>query len=474
MIRKTLFTSSMLISVTLLASCSPAETTSTPVPNMPNPAAVYCEQHGGKQEIVTTADGSQSGLCVFPDSSTCDEWAYFRSECKPGESVVTPGPLASPTLVSTVSMPTTIPATPSPPPTLKPAMLRVAYSGDGHIMLWTEGEGARQVAEAMNVEQVRISYDGQVIAYTSRNSHGFCEIWSVNADGTNHRRLVGEDYVQNILPAQSHESFNFAPASHTLYFATDQYDLHRVNADSGSLGLVIEAGQGGFFTFSPDGQWLTVYHPREMILAQSTGSAARVIYEWSPEVSVSTTGPEVIWAPDSAGFRLITLTDQEGDQNSMTVWYFPVNGNPIEQWSYTGPYGGTLSPDGRTVVYLNDRNEPIEVHVISEDGTDTIFGSYASQSYFNLHFLGWAPDSQHFLLNMSKDGRLQVPYLCAVGEQPVKLTDTDDAHAVVWIDAQHVLFASHGKTLHLQRVGAPSTLLDDNASSWFDYTFVNP
>lgn len=50
---------------------------------MPNPASVYCEQHGNKLEIHTTADGSQSGVCVFPDDSTCDEWAYFRGECGP-------------------------------------------------------------------------------------------------------------------------------------------------------------------------------------------------------------------------------------------------------------------------------------------------------------------------------------------------------------------------------------------------------
>ncbi len=48
---------------------------------MPNPASVYCEQQGNKLEIYTAADGSQSGVCVFPDGSTCDEWAYFRGEC---------------------------------------------------------------------------------------------------------------------------------------------------------------------------------------------------------------------------------------------------------------------------------------------------------------------------------------------------------------------------------------------------------
>jgi putative hemolysin len=51
--------------------------------NMPNPASVYCEQNGNKLEIRTAADGSQSGICVFPDGSTCDEWAYFRGECGP-------------------------------------------------------------------------------------------------------------------------------------------------------------------------------------------------------------------------------------------------------------------------------------------------------------------------------------------------------------------------------------------------------
>ena len=55
--------------------------TDMPQANMPNPASVYCTQNGNKLEIQTAADGSQSGVCVFPDGSTCDEWAYFRGEC---------------------------------------------------------------------------------------------------------------------------------------------------------------------------------------------------------------------------------------------------------------------------------------------------------------------------------------------------------------------------------------------------------
>ena len=62
------------------ATTEPAAT-DIPQVNMPNPASLYCEQEGNKLEIHTAADGSQNGICVFPDGSTCDEWAYYRGEC---------------------------------------------------------------------------------------------------------------------------------------------------------------------------------------------------------------------------------------------------------------------------------------------------------------------------------------------------------------------------------------------------------
>ncbi|PKO05730.1 MAG: hypothetical protein CVU41_10665 [Chloroflexi bacterium HGW-Chloroflexi-3] len=55
--------------------------------NMPNPASVFCEENGGTLEIRTAEDGSQAGFCVFADGSECDEWAYFRGECNPGDNL---------------------------------------------------------------------------------------------------------------------------------------------------------------------------------------------------------------------------------------------------------------------------------------------------------------------------------------------------------------------------------------------------
>ena len=48
-----------------------------------NPAAVYCEEQGGRLEIRTAADGGRYGVCIFADASECDEWAFYRGECGP-------------------------------------------------------------------------------------------------------------------------------------------------------------------------------------------------------------------------------------------------------------------------------------------------------------------------------------------------------------------------------------------------------
>jgi putative hemolysin len=49
-----------------------------------NPAAVKCQEDGGNAEAYQTA-GGEAALCVFKDKSICEEWAYFRGECKMGK-----------------------------------------------------------------------------------------------------------------------------------------------------------------------------------------------------------------------------------------------------------------------------------------------------------------------------------------------------------------------------------------------------
>jgi putative hemolysin len=63
----------------------PPRPTAAPLIGLANPAAIYCIEQGGQVEIQTTADGAQVGLCVFNDGTVCEEWAFLRGECTPGQ-----------------------------------------------------------------------------------------------------------------------------------------------------------------------------------------------------------------------------------------------------------------------------------------------------------------------------------------------------------------------------------------------------
>jgi putative hemolysin len=118
----------------------PAATETSPA-NMPNPASVYCEQNGNKLEIQTAADGSQSGVCVFPDGSTCDEWAYFRGEC--GQAVQ-----KSPTPATTIEATSNASGGYMPPGTSEEiadwrGVIKSTETGsqyDDYFELWTNGQ----------------------------------------------------------------------------------------------------------------------------------------------------------------------------------------------------------------------------------------------------------------------------------------------------------------------------------------------
>jgi putative hemolysin len=90
---------SLALLVFILAACgtppSAAPTATSPTPsttvatqppaaNLPNPASENCVKQGGTISIQKNSDGSEYGLCVFPDGKQCEEWAMQRGECPVG------------------------------------------------------------------------------------------------------------------------------------------------------------------------------------------------------------------------------------------------------------------------------------------------------------------------------------------------------------------------------------------------------
>lgn len=76
-----------VLALLLIASCSGASQVESQKKNkkmigMPNPASVKCRDDGHKLEIRTGKGGGQVGICIDANGKECEEWAYFRDECK--------------------------------------------------------------------------------------------------------------------------------------------------------------------------------------------------------------------------------------------------------------------------------------------------------------------------------------------------------------------------------------------------------
>jgi putative hemolysin len=49
---------------------------------VPPPAAKYCTDLGYSESFPQSeSDASSDALCVFPDGTSCDEWAFYRAQC---------------------------------------------------------------------------------------------------------------------------------------------------------------------------------------------------------------------------------------------------------------------------------------------------------------------------------------------------------------------------------------------------------
>jgi len=66
---------------------APANATAPASSGIANPASVNCDRIGGTTEIKKNPDGSEYGMCTFPNCTSCEEWALFRGEgCRPGNA----------------------------------------------------------------------------------------------------------------------------------------------------------------------------------------------------------------------------------------------------------------------------------------------------------------------------------------------------------------------------------------------------
>ena len=362
------------------------------------------------------------------------------------------------------------------------AVVRAVYPKADGPWIWTEGEEPRLLAGAVNTADVRLSDDGNAAAFTGGTD------WELYiASITEGRAVVLLDRAD--LDALTPEGggfvtigqFDFGARSHAVYFTTvtphpggPQYDLYRVSAGDADPARIFAPGEGGPFTFSPDGEWLTVYHPDELVLARPDGTDARAVHAFSGDSPMGSAGPQIVWARDSSGFSFLSPEGTGQGLQTISVRYIPVEGEPVERMTFQGYPGARLAPDGITVVYLARNNGSTDVHYVDSDGRDSLFASFDER----LFFMDWAPDSSRFLLIADREQPdspvpVYVPYVCAPDAGPVRLTGQPSAYPAYWAGGARVLFFADG--LRLWKQGEEELLIDDGLSAnAFDVTLLYP
>ena len=416
-------------------------------------------------------------------------------------------------------------ATPTPAPTVTPvpapAELRVAFVNvtehGNNAWLWTEGEKeARPLTKAGGVGGVRISDDGAIVAFTRGDG-----LWMVRSDGTGERQLISADDFAAMEPREPFEfevvlnRFEWVPGTHILAFNTRlrtdiglalNDDLHLVDAETLERTVLLRPGEGGEFTYSPDGRQVAIVTAGNVSLASADGSNRRDVFTYTPVATYSEAQyyAQPVWAADSSALRVAIPPADPFVQppQPASVWHIPTDGTPASLLGSiaTGQMKpSVLSPDLRYVAHLHlEQSEP-ELPIASLLITDldsgeiiTYYPEAGTGAQISLDsgetvtrypkatlVYGWAPDSRHFAFLAHPDPDLPPQALIGQlgGDAYPMYSDADAVIDVRWVGAGRYLFLAHGSRgwdILLGEVGGPIMAVAAVAGSPPAYDFAAP
>ena len=348
------------------------------------------------------------------------------------------------------------------PPEQSP--LTVVYAYEGDVWLWMDdGLVVVKLTDSDQwVNDVRISHDGQVIAFTTTESEGGSVpmgVWAMNVDGTNIRRLMDQALL-NLLSTKDigfgvrFQRWEFIPGTQTLAFSTidalegpnwdTNDDLHLIDTDTRTFTTLLDVAEGGEFYYSPDGSHIAIVTRENISLLKADGSNRRDELLPSEEIDPSylDTRVEIVpqWSTDSTKFRvLVPSPDSTGPVASIAVWEIPLDGSPASLLkSFTATlifyrYKSFISPDLQRVAFVvRVGDNTRELHIADIEGPEDIVYKTG-----DILFYGWSPDSEKFVF--LEDSQLSVGQL---GVESESLANTASTSLVEWVDADRFLYTA--------------------------------
>jgi len=312
-----------------------------------------------------------------------------------------PSPEESATAEATVIVEQTVAA---------PSGLHVIYLRDGNLWSWTETSDNVMLTGTGDMSTARLSDDGQLLVFMRGR-----EVWTIRMDGTDSRLLVTQKEKGGALW--------FAPNGSLLAVSTaDHIDvIDLVNATSSTL-VTYPAIPNGYY-------------------------------------------PEIVWAPDSAGFKTVIPASSEKGQAEFL--FVLANGTKASlaklsmvPLSESVPF---ISPDGGYVIFVEKLGDGKEsLYLMDSSGAAKPYGEPAE----SIRAYGWLPDSKHFAYVW--ENQKQTPILIGVvtGEPPMEMVEKG-YEIMRWLDAERFL-TTQDDNLYLGDINGGKSLIAEGVSD-FDF-----
>lgn len=358
--------------------------------------------------------------------------------------------------------------TDTPPPAIPFPSVRIVFSKDGNLWVWS-GDQPVQLTSSTRDYRPSISDDGELIAFARQVDDYHEELWIIDSDGKEERRIVSVADLDKIgggvrdpsALAVTPYDFSWLPGSHVLAFNTRQVfegpglalldDLNLVDTDTGQLTFLLLAGWGGRFIFSPIGDRIAISTPTSIIITSSDGKEYRPILTYEQVITYSEylyyATPQ--WSADGKSLWVaIPPADPLRQPPDYTIlWEISPGDGGVRQAGklITGPFfldSLSFSPDLQHLAFLRDYGDPgenrQELILARQDGTQNVI--YLVEQL--LRFLGWAPDSRHFLFMVGEEQEI---WLGEVGGEPQRLVGLQAIVNPRWVDNRHFLAIKAGE-----------------------------
>jgi hypothetical protein len=295
-----------------------------------------------------------------------------------------------------------------------PAGLALAFIQDGQLVAWRDGR-LMTLAQDANLGEVYLSGDGRFLAYTLHRTlqegsgfdGGVCsfDLKIAGLQGQGEKLSLDAQTLSLMISPVSFgcglaARLAWIPGTHRLLLADQENGaMWILDAETGKLEPVPALNLPGVPFVSPDGRWVVIVSRDQVSAFDLSTASVRVLLHF-PKPPSYAEGPvylEPVWSADESLFWLAIPPASAGQKTKL--WRFEPAASTASLLAEvdTSSKDVFISPDGKWIAYLGqDFPDAFALYLRAVDSpkAEKVYSGISGTA----SFLGWSPDSRHFVL----------------------------------------------------------------------------